>query len=133
MEKEFVPYELAWELKHLGFDEPCLAFYLDNDKKSFTKCMERADTNTWLKEHMKVYGDATTAPLFQQAFRWFREKHDLYGEVKLTSVNLPNETDFAWYAYDGSGYGWEDNVFQETYEEAELACLQKLIELVKTK
>jgi hypothetical protein len=126
MEKEFVPYEEAWELKHLGFDEPCLAFYLDNDKKSFTKCMERADTNTWLKEHMKVYGDATTAPLFQQAFRWFREKYTLCIVIKpIDDKNLE------------LGYNLLKNGLMMgsylTYEEAELACLQKLIEIVKTK
>jgi hypothetical protein len=126
MGKEFVPYEEAWELKHLGFDEPCLAFYLDNDKKSFTKCMERADTNTWLKEHMKVYGDATTAPLFQQAFRWFREKYALCIVIKpIDDKNLE------------LGYNLLKNGLMMgsylNYEEAELACLQKLIEIVKTK
>jgi hypothetical protein len=126
MEKEFVPYEEAWELKHLGFDEPCLALYLDNDKKSFTKCMERADTNTWLKEHMKVYGDATTAPLFQQAFRWFREKYALCIVIKpIDDKNLE------------LGYNLLKNGLMMgsylNYEEAELACLQKLIEIVKTK
>ena len=27
MKKEFVPYELALELRELGFDEPCLLVY----------------------------------------------------------------------------------------------------------
>ena len=30
MEKEFVPYEQALELKELGFDEPCLAYLKPN-------------------------------------------------------------------------------------------------------
>ena len=124
MEKEFVPYELAWELKQLGFDEPCLAFYERSKELIIQEC-EVTDFHTSSLQCL--------APTYSQAFRWFREKYDLYGEVKLTSVNLPNETDFAWYAHDGSGDGWEDNVFQETYEEAELACLQKLIEIIKTK
>jgi len=126
MTKEFVPYELAWELKQLGFDEPCLAFYLDNDKKSFTKCMERADTNTWLKEHMKVYGDATTAPLYQQAFRWFRENYALCIAIKpIDDKNLE------------LGYNLLKNGLMMgsylTYEEAESACLIKLIELAEAR
>ena len=126
MTKEFVPYELAWELKQLGFDEPCLAFYLDNDKKSFTKCMERADTNTWLKEHMKVYGDATTAPLYQQAFRWFRENYALCIVIKpIDDKNLE------------LGYNLLKNGLMMgsylTYEEAESACLIKLIELAEAR
>jgi hypothetical protein len=27
MEKEFVRHEISLELKQLGFDEPCIAFY----------------------------------------------------------------------------------------------------------
>jgi hypothetical protein len=27
MNKEFVPYEQALQLKELGFDEPCLGYY----------------------------------------------------------------------------------------------------------
>ena len=27
MNKEFIPYEEALELKRLGFDEPCLTYY----------------------------------------------------------------------------------------------------------
>jgi hypothetical protein len=29
MTAEFIPYEQALELKELGFDEPCLAYYSD--------------------------------------------------------------------------------------------------------
>jgi len=127
MEKEFVPYELAWELKQLNFDETCFGYYhnLGLHQLLLSQRDLRADNNDSI--------EYCVAPTYSQAFRWFREKYDLYGEVKLTSVNLPNESDFVWYAYDASGNDWEDNVFQETYEEAELACLQKLIEIVKTK
>ena len=31
MKKEFVTYEIALELKELGFDEPCLAFFEINN------------------------------------------------------------------------------------------------------
>jgi hypothetical protein len=30
MEKEFIPYNLALELKDLGFDEPCFGYYEPN-------------------------------------------------------------------------------------------------------
>jgi hypothetical protein len=30
MNKEFIPYEEAFELKQLDFDEPCFDFYDDN-------------------------------------------------------------------------------------------------------
>jgi hypothetical protein len=70
MEKEFVPYELARELKQLGFDEPCLAVF--NDSKQFRINLESRNWNDNL-----VNGDTTSSPTFQQVFRWFREKHNI--------------------------------------------------------
>jgi hypothetical protein len=32
-EKDFIPYEIALELKQLGFDEPCFTYY-KNDQLS---------------------------------------------------------------------------------------------------
>jgi hypothetical protein len=118
MEKEFVPYELALELKKLGFDEPCFGLYAPPSKTVF----------------LHHYGllsakEQILAPLYQQAFRWFREKYGLWQTV------LQN-TDVDW-TYDILPInGIHDykliDVF-ETYEETELACLKKLIELIKSK
>jgi hypothetical protein len=98
--------------------------------------MERADTNTWLKEHMKVYGDATTAPLYQQAFRWFREKHGLFTSILVDQTTKPKFCyNMSEYFEDETTWEWKDDwgnsSFYRTYEEAELACLQKLIEIAK--
>ena len=66
------------------------------------------------------------APLYQQAFRWFREKHKLDYWVR------------SWWEYDRTMFiGYEALVGKgehcgtyEFYEKAELACLKKLIEIV---
>ena len=81
MEKEFVPYELALRLKALGFNEKCYGyftrdkefFYFDVDDLSsaYTKNMDNLVVNS-------VNGLECTAPLYQQAFRWFREQYGLY-------------------------------------------------------
>jgi hypothetical protein len=122
MKKEFVPYKLALELKQLGFDEPCFAVYYSKDK-SFSWHHHIDHTND---EPVLDSGEYNiSAPLFQQAFRWFREKYELYSFV---------------FKFD-EGFGYEtykEGVTQtnesfDTYEEAESACLQKLIEIVKTK
>jgi hypothetical protein len=56
------------------------------------------------------------------AFRWFREKHyvDSY-------IGFKKDTDkeFSFYYYQ---INWTKGFGFETYEEAELACLKKLIE-----
>jgi hypothetical protein len=56
--------------------------------------------------------------------RWFRENHDLY--INVTRYNDEGEDKFLYYIDSG-------DVEEEfsTYEEAELACLNKLIEIVK--
>jgi hypothetical protein len=123
MEKEFIPYEQALALKVLGFDEPCVAFYYGQ--------LNRLEIGfNWTNEGCKnsLLEEIVSAPLYQQAFRWFRKKHNLFHSInslgynmclglvgqlgKLKPCNVPN-------------YG--------TYEEAELECLKKLIEIVKTK
>jgi hypothetical protein len=110
MKKEFIPYEQALALKELGFDEPCLAYY-DYYSKSVP---------------LEIYGSddgcGQPAPLYQQAFRWFREKYNAH-------IYPRKFTDNTWYV---SWADWVSPVF-ETYEEAELACLIKLIEIVKNK
>jgi len=37
LEKEFIPYEQALELKELGFDKPCLG-YFDKEDENSLKC-----------------------------------------------------------------------------------------------
>ena len=135
MEKEFVPYELALILKALGFNEKCYGyftrdkefFYFDVDDLSsaYTKNMDNIVVNS-------VNGLECTAPLYQQAFRWFREKYELEGITQQAE-------DFAWYKWKISQYNEDGKKYvadwyeYETYEEAELACLEKLIEIVKEK
>ena len=119
MTKEFVPYEQALELKELGFDEPCLGWYQDNTLRL------DINSNQSIKfhEHLGRFKECFLAPTFSQAFRWFREKHDKLGCIKKANdrnrfVYLVNDIVFAFY---------------DTYEDAEIACLIKLIEIVKNK
>jgi hypothetical protein len=114
MNTEFVPYEQALALKELGFNEPCLGYYIEL----------RNPVEGLLK--IGLDNDYLQAPLCQQAFRWFRENHDLY--INVTRYNDEGEDKFLYYIDSG-------DVEEEfsTYEEAELACLNKLIEIVKQK
>ena len=65
MENEFVPYELALELKQLGFNEPCIRGW-SMDKQVFY----HPDSDVILDN-----------PTFSQAFRWFRDNHNLYQQI----------------------------------------------------
>ena len=121
MEKEFVPYELAVKLKELGFDEPCL-FAFDNCSTP----MRCSDLRTNEQQFNGVNYNSSTytsQPTFSQAFRWFREK---YSDLDFGVSKIHNGTNNYHYHINLT---WE--FFEGTYEEAELACLTKLIEIIQ--
>ncbi len=111
MNKEFIPYEEAVTLKELGYKEPCFGWYCMNKKQLYP--ISPLDKN---------FVDTALAPLYQQAFRWFREEHNI-----VASVDIDDQEKY--FIYAGMGYEGQYNV----YEKAELACLKKLIEIVKNK
>ena len=113
MEKEFVSHELALILKALGFKERVLTYYEDGKPKLHT-AIEGWDFNS-------SFLTCVSRPTYSQAFRRFRKKYDLhYVIVKAES----------WF-YTINGCNTQEGF--NTYEEAELACLDKLIEIVEQK
>ncbi len=132
MEKEFVPYELAVRLKELGFNGPCFGFY-DNVDKAFYQIHSAS-----LIEDEAVY-IITKAPLYQQVFSWFRENHRMFHEIFIDTeptIEEPDKLEFAYLILHmiGSEYmHTSKNKRFDTYEEAEFACLGKLIEIVESK
>ena len=124
MEKEFVPYEEALALKELGFDEPCFAVYFNTSQQLYF--------DKYINEFNKDV--RTLAPTFSQAFRWFRENQNLRCQTNYIG-GLINKT--TWWDISVIGHyntdpkQWE--MKYQPYEEAELACLKKLIEIVNGK
>lgn len=115
MEKEFVPYEQALELKGLGFDKPCLI-----------KDTEQGEDFAIYYEH------ENGRPTFSQSFKFFREKYNLICRVRVTSYGCTlDEQEF--YCEITSKNGTASYEIFHTYEEAELDCLIKLIEITKSK
>jgi hypothetical protein len=121
MNKEFIPYNLAIQLKELDFDEECLKWYDRRTKKLYS---------------VGLYEDIP-APLFQQALRWFREKYEFTYEIIVRDESTITEY-IAWVSIFNNNkiqkvcvVNYSDS--PHTYEEAELACLKKLIEIVKNK
>jgi hypothetical protein len=116
--KDFIPYQEALALKELGFDEPCFAFYL----AGAIRYKEYKDSQN--KNSAFYNNTVTSIPLYQQAFRWFREKHKLGAIVSQFGYAIENENGQVVHVMP------EDDI-TSYYEEAELACLEKLIEIVK--
>jgi hypothetical protein len=118
----FIPYEQALELKELGFNEPCFRYY----------------NITWSKQNellfpqyageLENWNEMThlcSAPLYQQSFRWFREKYNI---ISSTRTHFNEEFFYEIYV---DAMNEITSGYYNTYEEAELACLKKLIELAK--
>ena len=125
MEKEFVPYEQALELKKLGFNDECFAGY-----DIYTKELYIGYENSQRTFNIEYY---ILAPILAQTFRWFREKYNLildiqyYGNWNFEIFRIgefaePMDDVNVDYTFRGG-----------TYEEAELECLKKLIEIVKSR
>jgi hypothetical protein len=132
--KEFVPYELALELKQLGFDEPCFGFYRSVLGKPEVEMIilqtpPRFYHLVTIPEHFDIL-----APTFSQAFRWFRENHNLRCQINYIG-GLINETTW-WDIFIIGHYNTDPKEWEmkyQPYEEAELACLKKLIEIANDK
>jgi hypothetical protein len=122
MNKEFIHYEEALALKELGFDKPCFGYYYTTNGKDW-QFAEKSEYYR-LDDEINIGSKfSLSAPTFSQAFRWFREKYKVspiitcYSELRNAwKYHIPNE---------GGEQGFN------TYEEAELECLIKLIEIVK--
>jgi hypothetical protein len=127
MEKEFVPYEIAFQLKELGFDEPCFGFY-ENHMLKPTSYINDFNNGTNHNVDFDNVFKVILAPLYQQVFRWFREKYNYHYEIVLNkNRDLPYT-----YVVDTPKL-YLRSPFHKTYEEAQFECLKKLIEIVKNK
>jgi len=87
MKNEFISYKEALALKELGFNEPCVGTYHNRGNGvGFTFGMfqhpkRNSQANTVSGTFIGEQG--CYAPLYQQAFRWFREEHGLYVEYYI--------------------------------------------------
>lgn len=129
MEKEFAPYNESLELKNIGFNEPCFGWYRSTlIPSNFTEYFLETEfgmnesPSDWVNSNF--LDKACSAPLYQQAFRWFREKYKfdltIQHNKKYVAIVYSSVKNFSIDEY-------------ETYEIAELECLKKLIEIVKNK
>ena len=139
MENIFTNYEQSLDLKELGFgfdDELFGKFYTKPNCKMFG-----------IDEHGRYYNiknipkklytvgeyavlkviNIIPAVLFSQAFKFFRDNYKLHNTITSISqeswqfhITKPGQT---------LGILYEEDFY--TYEEAEIACLDKLIEIAK--
>lgn len=138
--KDHLPYEESAQLKKLGFKECC--FF------SFDNCSTPMRCSDLRTNDQKFYGvnynssSYTSQPTFAQAFRWFRDNYQLFHEIQIDQTTEPKYCfELAKFTSNPNDltekeWGWERILNDETwglyrkYEEAEFACLKKLIKIV---
>ena len=124
MKQHFCTYEQSQTLIELGFNEECFGYFeLLNDNKFTTNKYRNSD-------------DYHPAPLKSQAFQFFREKFNILANVYANASGYL----FEWHDYVGGTHrGWSeyegpnDSGVWDSYEEAENACINKLIEITTNK
>jgi hypothetical protein len=115
MENEFIPYEQSLALKKLGFKEPCFGAWVNN---------ELFITENEKPKIQSLSINQCTAPLYQQAFRFFRDRYKIDSFIIIRSVFYSSDI-----VIGGVGMGIGTNY--PIYEDAQIECLNRLIEIAK--
>ncbi len=129
MKEQFLEYEDALALRELGFNELCFGHWVDGTLDLITRN---------INDYPPMYVEVVKAPLYQQAFKWLREKYVLFGFIESAN-GYEDKSLFAFYICDDEqniiddshSYSKDSSLHFRTYEEAEQACIKQLIKLAK--
>jgi hypothetical protein len=123
MEKEFVTYEQAVELKKLLYGEhygdDYLAWYSSNKDFHYRNMSSPVYPNN----------QSFIAPLKQQVFRWFRDKYNVDFYITRMLPNVVNKDVYHVVFNDK----WAPNDSYKKYKDAESRLIDNLIEFAKYK
>ena len=135
MKKQFATYEIAIELKKLGFDEPCLGYFnieynsFNGEHKGKLILGEKPEYLTCQKKMHYIFGQQIClAPLWQQVEEWFRESHNIHISIMFSSYENKYHI-FMGIGEIKSGHAVTEG--EPTYEKAREAAIWKAIELLK--
>jgi len=124
MKSQFISYKQAIEIKELGFDEDCFLYWYKANNGYIL-----------VKEKKQTFQQYILAPTFSQAFRFFRDKK--LSDYCICRYQGRNDGGIYYYYVINHDFGIEETKHYKegffSYEEAESACLDKLIEIIKTK
>jgi hypothetical protein len=144
LKEQFIPCSLAFALKEVGFDEECFSAYRNYDgEESLIALNKWGNSKDFSLDEFQC-----AAPLFRQAFEWFREKgyfgscHQSYRDEETcviegyyAAIFWITKENKSWSIAIPKDYGMleDPNELFKTFREAEIACVERLIELIKPK
>jgi hypothetical protein len=132
MTKHFATYNQSLALKEIGFNEPCFKYVYTGDTGNNIDRHEETEPSRAINYNHDSL--CISQPLKSQVFEWFREKYNLF---MLLQVGAHND-EYQTFYFNVFKFG--KNLYQSqfrsqtsvyTYEEAESACIDKLIEIIK--
>jgi hypothetical protein len=120
MNKEFIPYEMSAELVEMGYDDGVTILY----QQAFRWFRNQYITKRYINERRDyIEGNFFMLPLI------FPNGYEIKLLKQSTSYTIVGGREIPFYAEPEAVY----KETTESYESAELACLKKLIEVVKNK
>lgn len=135
--EDFVTYEQAVKLKKFGFDWDC-GYYYDEITQKFKPNTNDSycelSTNDLLWNNNKMWR-CTSAPTLSQVQKWFREVKGII--ICIEPRFYRNKRPLMGYDYrlfnkdDGCYSNIKAETIYDTYEQAVLAALNKILELLK--
>jgi hypothetical protein len=145
MIEDIVEYQEALALSQIGFVQSCWHAYHDliyPSKEDKHKLETIPTLTSYIESYSHQYINPVLAPTYSQAFRWFREKYDIHYSINRECSQHDHKWGYNWSLYNYTGIFDEyltshpdapsGEWVYKTYEEAELACLKKLIETVRS-
>ena len=123
MKDNFLTYEQSLAVKELGFNEPCFGWY-----HSRFNTLEIEIVNS-----INI-GNSIYAPLKSQFFKWARDKK-LSDSCVYRYQSIDDGGVYYYYVINHDYGVKETKHYKEgfySYEEAEDACINKIIEIIKT-
>ena len=141
MEKEFIPFKLAFSLLCLGFTESCL----NNYSTAYHPTLNpgyllgiKPTTPVMESQSHKLGRWYIGAPLYQQAFGFFRDKYKLFCTVHNDYKTKAELNPYFYMIDDCPSIGYkvystqkdvenQKHLFYPDYETAQIEALKKLI------
>jgi len=135
MSKHFLNYKESLELKELGFNEFCYGHidpheYVDSSYSPL--CMGEYN----MEPNEDDTDTLVACPMFFQVFEWFESKHSMFIDRSImTNVNEIMSIEYRIKSWKFAPVEVEFDSQYDSFDldKAQLACVRKLIEILKTK
>ena len=142
MKEQFVPYEIAKDLKSKEYDQPCFGVYGYNmsgyesasERERLVQIQEISLTESYTLEFEDLrnskIGEDVSAPLLQEAIDWFESKGIMI-EISIDKTTYPRYR-FCIHKYDFT-WGWEPHQPSEgfLYSTRRAATVEAIKEAIK--